>query len=72
MLTCWSCEHWRRAGCAQGLQGWPAAKLSDCEGASYEPGADEIEHMAEAAAVRGMSVVQSLAAERDGKGVRRG
>jgi hypothetical protein len=46
--------------------------LEDCEGASYEPGADEIEHMAEAAAVRGMSVVQSLAAERDGKGVRRG
>jgi hypothetical protein len=40
--------------------------LEDCEGASYEPGADEIEHMAEAAAIRGMSVVQSLEAERDG------
>lgn len=42
-LTCWSCLHYTLAGCAAGLSGWPDARLSECIGASYEPGSDESE-----------------------------
>jgi hypothetical protein len=51
-LTCWSCIHWRTTygrdgrrniACARDIHGFPHVHLATCEGAEYEPGADEPE-----------------------------
>ena len=42
-LTCWSCIHWQRDGCAKGETGWPLVLLGQCDHAEYEPGSDESE-----------------------------
>jgi hypothetical protein len=48
-LTCWSCHHWQRDGCAKGVAGFPSVRLRDCQHASYEPGADQSEMTAQEA-----------------------
>jgi hypothetical protein len=59
--TCKSCSHYRVAGCALGLAGWPSIPLAHCTldlagwpvmaltrcpSAQWEPGADEAEDWA--------------------------
>ena len=42
-MTCLSCEHWRREGCAQGERVYPHGGPDECPSFFREPGSDEEE-----------------------------